>query len=53
MWATFRNGGFTATILFSRRTADGQRFLTTGQVGGSITADRLNVVVSWQARVNR
>ena len=34
-------------------TADGQRFLTSGQVGGSITADRLNVVVNWQALVNR
>jgi len=32
--------------------ADGQRFLTAGQVGSSITGDRLNVVVNWQARVN-
>ena len=43
-------------------TADGQRFLTAGQVGagsagsqqiGCITCDRLNVVVNWHARVNR
>jgi|SRR5579871_716468 len=43
-------------------TADGQRFLTAGQVGAgsagsqqieSITGSRLDVVVNWQARANK
>jgi hypothetical protein len=34
-------------------TADGQRFLLAQQVGFSATASRLNVVVNWQARVNK
>jgi len=34
-------------------TADGQRLLTMGQVGGAINPDRLNVVVSWQPRLNK
>ncbi|HXK02252.1 MAG TPA: hypothetical protein VMS37_07605, partial [Verrucomicrobiae bacterium] len=49
----FFAGTATSTARLWDVTADGQRFLTTGQVGGSITADRLNVVVNWQARVNR
>jgi putative intracellular protease/amidase len=33
-------------------TADGQRFLLSG-LAGPFTLNRLNVVVNWQARVNR
>jgi hypothetical protein len=46
-------GTFTATARLWDVTADGQRFLTAGQVGASITGDRLKVMVNWQARVNR
>jgi len=33
-------------------TADGQRFLLSGLVS-PYTSNRLNVVVNWQARLNR
>jgi dipeptidyl aminopeptidase/acylaminoacyl peptidase len=52
--ALFYFGGtFTATSRLWDVTADGQHFLTAGQVGLSITGERLNVVVNWHARVNR
>jgi eukaryotic-like serine/threonine-protein kinase len=49
----FFAGTATPTARLWDVAADGQRFLTTGQVGGLMTAQRLHVVVNWQARVNK